>query len=130
MLALFAMSWDSLSGDEARSGDSGEERGGVSMGSPAPARAASTRLTISLEAAIDDLQIIKYIVRLNVVEYLKTKNFQRLLEIFDIRHWSKVSLLPHKHQRFVRRVTSTCVQSPRNGVRHAILTADCLVGVH
>lgn len=59
MFARLAISWDSLSGEDARSGDSGEDRGGVSRGSPAPAKAASTRLTISLEAASDDLYIKK-----------------------------------------------------------------------
>lgn len=46
----------SLSGDDdrSRSGDSGVERGGVSIGS-VPAKAASTHLTISFEAWIDDL---------------------------------------------------------------------------
>lgn len=39
---------DSLSGDDDRSGDSGEERGGVNNGS-APANAASTRRTSSFD---------------------------------------------------------------------------------
>lgn len=46
----------SLSGDDERSGDSGVDRGGVSSGS-VPAKAASTRLTISLDASIDDLLV-------------------------------------------------------------------------
>lgn len=56
MLARLAIKVQSLSGDDARSGDSGDERGGVSSGSPATASAASTRLTISLDDGMEDLQ--------------------------------------------------------------------------
>lgn len=55
MLARFAISVVSLSGDEERSGDSGDDRGGVSIGST-PAMAASTRFTISLAAPIEGLK--------------------------------------------------------------------------
>lgn len=47
-----AITTTSLSGDDERSGDSGVDRGGVNS---ALAKAASTRLTISLAAEIDDL---------------------------------------------------------------------------
>lgn len=55
ILSRLAINVESLSGDDERSGDSGEDRGGVNSGS-APARAASTRLTISLAASIEDLR--------------------------------------------------------------------------
>lgn len=57
MLSRSAINIESLSGDDARSGDSGDDRGGVNSGS-APASAASTRLTISLAASMDDLKEI------------------------------------------------------------------------
>lgn len=54
MLSRLVTSIASLSGEEERSGDSGDDLGGVSNGS-APASAASTLLTISLAPSIDDL---------------------------------------------------------------------------
>lgn len=54
MLSRLAISIASLSGDEERSGDSGDDLGGVSNGS-APANAASTLLTISLAPSMEDL---------------------------------------------------------------------------
>lgn len=48
MLSRTITTPDSLSGDDDRSGDSGDDRGGVSNGS-APAKAASTRFTSSFE---------------------------------------------------------------------------------
>lgn len=53
-----AIKIESLSGDEERSGDSGDERGGVSNGS-APAKAASTRRTKSLAESNDGLKTEK-----------------------------------------------------------------------
>lgn len=55
MLSRFVTNIASLSGDEERSGDSGDDLGGVSNGS-APAKAASTLLTISLAPSMDDLR--------------------------------------------------------------------------
>lgn len=51
-----AIKIESLSGDEERSGDSGDDRGGVSNGS-APAKAASTRRTKSLDESKDGLKL-------------------------------------------------------------------------
>lgn len=51
-----AIKIESLSGDEERSGDSGDDRGGVSNGS-APAKAASTRRTKSLDESNDGLKL-------------------------------------------------------------------------
>lgn len=48
LLSRSAINTESLSGDDDRSGDSGDERGGVNKVS-VPANAASTRLTKSLE---------------------------------------------------------------------------------
>lgn len=59
-----AISIASLSGDDDRSGDSGDDRGGVSNGS-VPAKAASTLLTISLAPSIDELQRKKKIVKIS-----------------------------------------------------------------
>lgn len=57
MLSRLAISIASLSGDDDRSGDSGDDRGGVSNGS-VPANAASTLLTMSLAPSIADLNMI------------------------------------------------------------------------
>lgn len=53
-MSRLAIRVESLSGDDERSGDSGEERGGVN-GASAPASAASTHLTMSLAAEIEEL---------------------------------------------------------------------------
>lgn len=53
-----AIKIESLSGDEERSGDSGDDRGGVNNGS-APAKAASTRRTRSLDESKDGLKLTK-----------------------------------------------------------------------
>lgn len=67
-----AIKIESLSGDEERSGDSGDDRGGVSNGS-APAKAASTRRTKSLDESKDGLKIIKE-KKINIKEiYIKNK---------------------------------------------------------
>lgn len=89
MLSRTITTPDSLSGDDDRSGDSGDDRGGVSNGS-APAKAASTRFTSSFEDLRRGKNKINQSVR-ETVEYFLLHPINRIKLIFIKQNSPKIS---------------------------------------
>lgn len=89
MLSRTITTPDSLSGDDDRSGDSGDDRGGVSSGS-APAKAASTRFTSSFEDLGGGKNKINQSVR-ETVEYFLLHPINRIKLIIIKQNSPKIS---------------------------------------